>query len=771
MVNDELYQSPMREVYVELTLDASHAWSMETGEDGRFAFVGLCDGAYTIRALADDHRPLERALTLPLAAPLVLELHDDVEHIVVYGPRAGSESLSASTTLDEAVLTASSGKDLAETAAAVPGVVVQRGNGDTSKPILRGQTERRLLTLFDDVRHEGQKWGPDHATEIDPFAAGSLEVVKGAGGVRYGPDAIGGVLLVKPRPLRVDPGVDGAITLVGAANGQRGTGAARLDGATAGGLAWRIEGNLSRGAALRTPDYVLGNTGSALWNLAGTVGLHRDGYDLTASWRHYHLDAGVFYGIRTESVGDLQAQIASGRPIGADDWRVSYALDRPKQTVDHDLGLVRFDGDAGPGRLRSTLSFQLDHRREYEPVRGTVSGAQFDFTLRTWVLDASWTHDRFHLGHSNAEGTLGATASLQENVYTGLPLVPNYRAGTAGVFAYERVWRHRLEAEVGARYDHQGQTAFLTEEAWQRHHARGNVDESDCILVSSVARCGRAFDAATVTLGGMWRVVPDHLRLKLDLASATRFPDIDELYINGTAPTLPVYALGDPHLTPETSWSGSLTGVLDGRVVNGEVSAYANAIRRYVYFAPDLDEDGKLGIEVLARGAFPRFGTTQIDALFYGGDGHVVIGASWPVALTLQAAIVRGIDAASGDGLVFVPPDRAAATLTVRTPPDRTGPRLTVDVTGRAVARQTRVDPAADLAPPPPGYALLEASAGLSWPLRAGTLDVGVEGTNLTNARYRDYTSLIRYFADEPGRDVRLRVRYSFGPPPDRSKT
>ncbi len=44
--------------------------------------------------------------------------------------------------------------------------------------------------------------GPDslpmEATEIDPFSAGSISVIRGAAGARYGPDAIGGVILVEP---------------------------------------------------------------------------------------------------------------------------------------------------------------------------------------------------------------------------------------------------------------------------------------------------------------------------------------------------------------------------------------------------------------------------------------------------------------------------------------------------------------------------------------------------------------------------------------------
>ena len=38
--------------------------------------------------------------------------------------------------------------------------------------------------------------GVDHATEIDPFSAGAIRIVRGAAGTRFGPDAIGGVIIV-----------------------------------------------------------------------------------------------------------------------------------------------------------------------------------------------------------------------------------------------------------------------------------------------------------------------------------------------------------------------------------------------------------------------------------------------------------------------------------------------------------------------------------------------------------------------------------------------
>ena len=76
--------------------------------------------------------------------------------------------------------------------------------------------------------------------------------------------------------------------------------------------------------------------------------------------------------------------------------------------------------------------------------------------------------------------------------------------------------------------------------------------------------------------------------------------------------------------------------------------------------------------------------------------------------------------------------------------------------------RQHLSDPQADFAPPPDGYYLIGARAETQLKFRRQTLNVGVLGFNLMNKTYREYTSLIRYYADMPGRDIRVRVGVDF---------
>ena len=72
--------------------------------------------------------------------------------------------------------------------------------------------------------------------------------------------------------------------------------------------------------------------------------------------------------------------------------------------------------------------------------------------------------------------------------------------------------------------------------------------------------------------------------------------------------------------------------------------------------------------------------------------------------------------------------------------------------------QQDRYELAADFAPPPAAYALLGAELGGETSVGGRTVKVALQGSNLTGARYRDYTSLLRYFADQPGMQLMLRV-------------
>ena len=699
----------------------------------------------------------------PQAEPEAPSALVPIEEIVVHGSDSDVEDTQARSTLTEEDLERAAGDDLARTIERVPGAAVAAGTTDAAKPILRGHHERRLLVLFDGVRHESQKWGPDHATEIDPFSAGEIVVIRGAAGARYGPDAIGGVVQVLPPPMRTEPGVSGKVLSTYGTNGKRPYGAARVDWAPAGvsGLSLRVEGNAGASATRRAPDYLLGNTASRTGNLGGAVAYGWSSGTVRMSWHHHAFRAGVFYGVQNSNPSDFAAQLDAERPVTADLWTSTYTIDRAYQAVQHDIGLIRVDQSGAWGSLEATYAFQLNRRREYEQVRSTVEGAQYDFLLRTHSLDAMLRHQDVSLSFGRLSGGVGLQGSFQENVYRGYALLPNYRSFGGGVFGYERLAFRRFDLEAGARADGLGRNVFMGEDDFARHQRRGTLDAEDCEEGASSSRCPSRYHTGSLSIGGVAHAIPDRLDLKLDLSSASRFPNVDELYLVGTAPSFPVYALGYPDLGVETAWGASLTALVHHDVIEAEVSTYAQRVDDYILFAPELNASGEPRFDVTIRGAWPRYAFTPTNVELHGLDGSVSLGPLAPVGVDLWGSLVRARDRADKQQLVGTPADRLTAELVWRARPKGTLRKLESRATIEGVDRQRRVDPTIDFAPAPDGYVLFGLSAdvelGREHPLR-----LGVMARNVLDQPYREATSLLRYYADHPGRDIRVRVGTDF---------
>lgn len=759
------------EVTVVVTVDAQGApIAVEVVSGPPLFYAAAEDAGWRLRfePTTQDGAPSTARVVFRFEPPAPAEPVGDDEgggfEMVIHPDSPDVEDTHARVTLDEEALTRAAGRDLAETVAEVPGVTVAGGSADVNKPIIRGQTERRLLILQDGVRHESQKWGPDHAPEIDPLAAGSVSVLRGAAGARYGPDAVGGVILVEPPPMRAEPGVGGRVLASGVSNGWGGLGAARLDLVPAGApsLSLRVAGSYAQSASLSAPDYVLGNTASRRWNGGAAAQLTRERVVLRLTFSHYDLRAGVFYGVRSATPTEFQAQLDAERPASADLWTTSYEIDRPLQAVTHDMATLHVVSPlSGGGVAELTYAFQLNRRQEYEQVRDSVEGPQYDFTLRTHSLDLLVEHDERAVGEAGRftlSGGVGAQGLFQENVYAGLPLLPNHRSVAGGVFVVERLSTRRVDVEAGARYDRTRRAAFLDDQELGRHERRGTLDPDDCEAYGAVARCATVYDAGTLSLGALWHVVPERLDLKLDLSTASRVPNMDELYLMGSAPTFPVYAFGSPDLGVETTLGASTTLGLRLPWLEGELSAFGSLIHDYIYFAPELTDAGEPIYDVTIRGAWPRYGFNAIDARYVGVDGGLTLGPESVVGLSVTGAVVRAQERKTGVYLVGTAPDRLRVSAQLRPPETQrqSAPELSVSVL--RVARQDLVDPALDLAPAPPAYTLLGLAAEVTLHPGAQEVRVGFQADNLLNVAYRDYTSLLRYYADQPGRELRLRV-------------
>ena len=169
-----------------------------------------------------------------LAAPLVLSAlgcaltyraqaqdHEDTDEIIVTGvprDRAAGELPQSVTVVASDELDRVRAATLGETLANQLGVSSSQFGAGASRPIIRGLDNHRVRILENGTGVQDMSdLGEDHAVPINPLINDRIEVIRGPAGLRYGSQAVGGVVSVEnnriptsiPPRRRRGPGDDG----------------------------------------------------------------------------------------------------------------------------------------------------------------------------------------------------------------------------------------------------------------------------------------------------------------------------------------------------------------------------------------------------------------------------------------------------------------------------------------------------------------------------------------------------------------------------------
>jgi iron complex outermembrane receptor protein len=126
-----------------------------------------------------------------------------------------SEEFVSVTTASEREISATSGVTLTDTLATKPGIVGSTFAPGANRPIIRGLDSYRVRTQENGIgTHDVAAISEDHAVPIDPNLADRVEVVRGPATLRYGSQAIGGVVAVENERIPTfipDGGINAAI--------------------------------------------------------------------------------------------------------------------------------------------------------------------------------------------------------------------------------------------------------------------------------------------------------------------------------------------------------------------------------------------------------------------------------------------------------------------------------------------------------------------------------------------------------------------------------
>ena len=714
-----------------------------TNYKGDFTFDSLCAGTYSIIITHSSYDSTVRTVRLTEKAHIDFDLipaENALSEVTVTGIR-GIQNTGLKRELSGRELNKTRGLSLAEALSKMNGVAMLQTGSNVSKPVIHGLHSNRILTINNGVRQEGQQWGNEHAPEIDPFIANRLTVIKGVDELRYGSDAIGGVILVEPRTLRSTPGYNAELnTLYFNNNSQFVTSLIfeqqlkKLRSFT-----YRVQGTFKKGANGTTPYYRLNNTALEEKNFSLTAGWRKEHFNSEIYYSFFNTKIGIFSGTHIGNLADLRNAIAASRPDPTFTGQNTYKFGRPNQDVIHNLLKWKTGFDLGNNKFTVLLAGQYNQRKEYDVIRNSSArGPQINLSIYTLSEEVNWEHPKT----SNFSGVAGAVAMQQNNSYSGRYLIPNYTSYSFGGYAIEKWAKRKWDVQAGVRFDNKDINTTRLQAASQ-----------------SFTTYHFNFSTFASSFNAGYSILPEW-NINSNLSLSTRPPQVNELLTNGIHHGAGTYEVGDIYLKPEQSVNLSLNSSYtnNSKTVSANVTLYRNDIRNFIYQQPKPDEP-----VLTIRGAFPKIVYESTHALLQGMDLSAVFAIQKQLSLSSKYSMLRARNRRVDDWLIGMPADRIQTELTYTLKDFRRFNNTSFSVELQNTMEQKRVpdekNGKQDYKPPPAAYTLINATLSTSFNFGSWPFTIGITGRNLLNTSYREYLNSFRYFTDETGRNISLHIK------------
>jgi iron complex outermembrane receptor protein len=455
------------------------------------------------------------------------------------------------------------------------------------------------------VLEDGQRMGDlssqsgDHGTPTNPAAARKIEVVRGPATLLYGASAIGGMVNVisDQIPTAKQNGASGNVVMSFGSNASAADGAADIHAGN-GKFAVHFGGAGSRAGNYTTPDGEVENSQSRAG--MGTFG---------ASWTGDKSYLGASYGYDDTKYGI---------PV-VEDGQISITPRR------HSIN-VRAGGNQLGGWLQSYRASLAVRRYTHSELEGTNVGTTF---------------------HNNTE--------------EGELLLSHKRAGklvgSFGGWFLNRAFEALGEEALSPPVDQTAYAAFLYEELESPHATfqfGGRLDHASYTPKEGDLRA-RDFNEFSGSVGLVLKpkAANDNFVVAINLAQASRYPALEELYYFGPHPGNFAFEIGNEDLDAEHALGFDVSLRGRGNRFEGELTFFRNDINNYIFRQPtgEVEEE------------FPVVENVAADSVLTGFEAHADVKLTQVLIAEVTYDMVRGELKDSGDPLPRIPPQRVIAGL------------------------------------------------------------------------------------------------------------
>lgn len=447
----------------------------------------------------------------------------------------------------------------------IPGIDATTTGTLISRPVIRGLSSNRVLTVIDGVRFETQQWDDEHGIGVNENGVDRIEVIKGPESLLFGPEAMGGVInFVKSKPAAVGT-TKGSYFASMSSNNLGWRALANVDGAKekynwgVSGLGKLYSDYFINNQSFRTP-----NTRLLEYGFKSYIGTDRKWGSTNLSYNYNQAFFGILDG-KDISFGP------NGELINTDineKEKYPFEIEAPFHAVlDHRVTSTS-TFLTGKSKFDVIVGYQNNHRIENEELAGVKKGYKYvDMTLQTVTYNAKWYAPKWN----NFSTIIGSQGMFQNNKNTGAAatiLIPDATVNDLGFFAISKFDYNNFNFTIGTRYDSR------------------QVDTKNTSSVNyNIPAISKAYDNVSSSVGVAYTIA-NSLTLRSSFAKGYRSPNLNELTTNGYKLESRRFEVGNANFEKEYNNQFDFNATYTTSSVTIEGSYFFNAINNYIYIAP-----------------------------------------------------------------------------------------------------------------------------------------------------------------------------------------
>ena len=747
---------------------------ISTNEIGEFEFKKMCKGKISIEIshIACDTKRVTIILSKNLYKEILLEHHLEELNEVVVKTNSKTENTSIEQSLKKNVIDNFSDKSLGDALKTISGVSSLNTGNSIVKPMIHGLHSSRLLLVNNNVRMFDQEWGDEHAPNIDINASKRIDVIKGANTLKYGSDAIGGMILIRPKKYPIKDSIFGSSLMSFNTNGFGGNINSEVVRTYKSGLYGKIQLNYKQFGDFKAPNYYLTNSGLKSANASFRFGYNSFEKGFDAYYSYVNNEFAILQSSHIGNVNDLVNAINSQQPRVIEDF--SYDINFPKQSIVHHLAKIEaYKRFKGFGKLTLQYDFQINRRKEFDLRRGDLKNTPvIDLRLFTNSLQSD-----LQIDYSNSlKINTGVLLRYQQNDAisgTGTrALIPDFDKYEIGFYTTGNYQlSETAELSAGVRYDfshiNARKTYNLTD--WNETY---NYDvlfpqfegEIDNTRISTNPNF--TFHNISASLGYSKKFDND-LLVVFNYGLASRVPNPSELFSDGLHHSAARIETGLLTIDKETANKFSFSLEKNNDNFGFIISPYYKQIRNFIQLIP-------VGITTTVRGAFPVWEYNQVNARIFGVDFDINKKISNNFYYFGSLSLLRGDNISDNTPLIHMPAANFSNRISYKNDDLN---QLSISLTHKTILEQKRFpdynfttfnatqqqNVFVDISSTPPTYSLFGLNTSATFKaFKKGSLQLEFNIENLFNVSYREHLNRLRYFADELGRNINIKIKINY---------